>query len=185
VRRVAALALAATLFAGAAPAQQPVVVNGIALDAQTIGQLQRAYGAIVPGRYWYDAVSGLWGREGGPHNGQILPGLRLGGPLKPNASGGGTRVFVNGRALHPSELVQLQRLFGQVNPGRYWLNAQGIAGYEGGPPQFNLNAAAGAQSRGGATGPGYNRTTPGGHLMSDGSCFGIMTSGGTVMGGGC
>lgn len=176
--------VAALLLAGAAAAmaQQAVVVNAVALDARTLDALQARYGPIAPGRYWYDPVSGLWGLEGGPHAGQIMPGLRLGGPLRANASGGGTGVVINGRAIHPAELAQLERLFGQVNPGRYWLNAQGIGGYEGGPALFNLPAAA--AQRGG--GRGYNRSGPGGHLMSDGNCFGYMAPGGaTVMSGNC
>lgn len=167
--------------AGAAFAQQAVVVNGVALDARTVTQLQAAYGQIAPGRYWYDQVSGLWGRERGPHAGQIMPGLRLGGPLRRDASGGGTGVFVNGREIHPVELAQLRHLFGAVNPGRYWLNAHGVGGYEGGPPQFNVGAAA--ARRGG--GPGYNRSGPGGHLMSDGTCFGYMHPNGSSVMSGC
>jgi hypothetical protein len=178
------LALAVLDIERAARAQQPVVVNGAALDAQTLGALERAYGKIQPGRYWYDPASGLWGRERAGHSGQIMPGLRLGGPLRRDASGGGTGVFVNGREIHPAELAQLQQLFGHVNPGRYWLNPAGIGGYEGGPPQFNLPAAAAQRSGGG--GRGYNRSGPGGHLMSDGNCFGYMSpNGSTVMSGSC
>ena len=179
---IAALVFVASL--PAAIAQQAVIVNAVALDARTLGQLQAAYGPIAPGRYWYDPVSGLWGPERGPHAGQIMPGLRLGGPLRREASGGGTGVIINGREIHPSELAQLQQLFGHVNPGRYWLNAQGIGGYEGGPAQFNLPAAAAAAQRRG--GGGYNRSGPGGHLMSDGNCFGYMSpNGSTVMSGNC
>lgn len=183
MRPLAAIVFAAALFAGAAHAQQALVVNGVALDARTVGQLQAVYGAIAPGRYWYDPVSGLWGRERGPTAGQIAPNLRLGGPLRRDASGGGTGVFVNGRELHPADVAQLQPLFGVINPGRYWLNAQGIGGYDGGPAQFNLPAAA-AQRGGG--GRGYNRSGPGGHTMSDGNCFGYMSpNGATVMSGNC
>ena len=181
--RAAILFVAALLVGGAVHAQQGVVVNGVALDPQTLGQLQRAYGAITPGRYWYDPVSGLWGRDRGPTAGQIAPGLRLGGPLRRDASGGGTGVFVNGRELPPADVAQLRQLYGTVNPGRYWLNAQGIGGYEGGPAQFNLPAAAAQRGSGGQ---GYNRTTPGGHLMSDGNCFGYMhPNGSSVMSGNC
>jgi hypothetical protein len=182
----AAVLSAALLFALPSVAQQGVVVNGVALDPSTLGQLQRVYGAITPGRYWYDPISGLWGRERGPTAGQIAPGLRLGGPLRRDASGGGTGVFVNGRELHPTDVVRLRQLYGSVNPGRYWLNAQGIGGYEGGPAQFNLPAAAAQALQRSGGGRGYNRSTPGGYLMSDGNCFAYMHPGGSsVMSGNC
>jgi hypothetical protein len=173
-------------FHTAAHAQNAVVVNGVALDKQTIAALQRAYGAVQPGRYWYDPVSGLYGAERGPTAGQIAPGLRLGGPLRADASGRGTGVFVNGRELHPAEVVRLRALFGVVLPGRYWMNAAGIGGFEGAPAHFSLAAAA-AQRGGGGGGGGYNRSGPGGHLMSDGNCSGWFDpkSGASVMTGNC
>lgn len=70
--------------------------------------------------------------QGGPTVGQVWPGLDLGGPLQADASGGGTQVFINGRELHPVEVDYLRGLFGYVLAGRYWLNAMGIGGYEGG-----------------------------------------------------
>lgn len=117
-----------------------VVVNRVPLDGAEIRTLQLRYGIrIPPGRYWYDRVSGVWGFEGGPAMGQILPGLRVGGPLRADASHGDTGVFVNGRELHRREVAAL----GQCTPvyrGRYWVNARGIGGIEGGPPRFNLAA---------------------------------------------
>ena len=60
-----------TLSAGARAAD--VVVNGMALDPALVAQIAAAYRTeIVPGRYWYDPVAGLWGLEGGP-----VEGLRL------------------------------------------------------------------------------------------------------------
>jgi hypothetical protein len=91
----------------AAQKQGGVYVNGqlvtaeqIQVALQTMG-IQPGAATIPPGRYWYDSKSGLWGMEGGPTVGQIFPELELGGPLQPNASGGGTGVFINGRELHP------------------------------------------------------------------------------------
>ncbi|MGF1456636.1 MAG: hypothetical protein ACFB6R_14815 [Alphaproteobacteria bacterium] len=176
----------AALVGAASPAFADVVVNGVPLDPQTRQALAQTYGAVPDGRYWYDPSSGLWGVEGGPSVGRILPGLTLGGPLQANASGGGygqmTGVFINGREIHPQEHALLARLFGYVNPGRYWLGPTLLGGYEGGPAQFNLRAAA----SGGGGGGGYNRKTLFGGLMSDGQCSGYLHPGGaTVMTGNC
>jgi hypothetical protein len=92
--------------------------------------------------------------------------LELGGPLRPSASGGNTGVFINGREIHPTELAYLQRVFGYVIPGRYWLDAQGIGGFEGGPAAFNLFAAAAAAGAAGGYG-GYARRTPFGGIGGD------------------
>ncbi len=125
-------------------------------------------------------MSGLWGLVGGPSTGQILPNLNLGGRLQSGVSGGGTGVFVNGREIHAVELAKLKQLFGVVNPGRYWMNAQLIGGYEGGPAIFDLRATAGGSDS------GYNRNTVGGGLMSDGNCSGYLhPSGASVMTGNC
>ena len=45
-------------------------------DAQKYGV------SVKPCRYWYDNVSSVWGREGGPSEGQIHAGLGLSGPLR-------------------------------------------------------------------------------------------------------
>src|SRR5262249_9246844 len=101
-----------------------VIINGQALDAQTISALEMAYRTAIPnGYYWYDPYSGLWGRAGGPAAGQIQAGLRLGGPLRESASNGNTGVIVNGRRLQWGELLMLQALVGYVRPGRYWLDS--------------------------------------------------------------
>ena len=113
--------------------------------------LERGYGVpIKPGRYWYDSVSGVWGLEGGPAEGQIHPGLRLGGALKRDASKGRTGVIVNGRELHALDVAALRRCV-TVIPGSYWVLANGIGGKEGGPAQLNLavlceNQASGSGS---------------------------------------
>ncbi len=157
-----------------------ITVNGETLAPDVVRALTQTYGPIPDGEYWYDPFSGLWGVAGGPSTGQILPGLALGGPLQPDASGGGSGVFVNGRDLHPDEVAFLVRRFGVVLPGRYWMNAALIGGYEGGPAIFDLRAGGG-----GADG-GYNRNTIGGGLMSDGNCSGYLHPGGTtVMTGNC
>lgn len=178
--RILALVLAALVSAGSAATQLaastgPVVVNGVQLsDADA-----RALGAPA-GRYWYDARSGLWGHEGGPAAGIASPGLQLGGPLRADASGGATRVFVNGRALHPSDLAWLEStLQVRVPAGHYWLDARGDFGQQGGPALVNLVQVA--QARGGNAGGdnfwGHNRTSSygnesggAGYVCVDGTC---------------
>jgi hypothetical protein len=148
-----------------------VVVNGVPLTKKIIKALERtAGGSIQPGRYWYDTVSGLWGVEGGPIGGQIAPHLDLGGPLKADVSQGKTGVFINGRELPIQEVVLLRHL-GEVMPGRYWMNAEGIGGFENGPAVFNIRAGIEARiKQGGGVSGGWNRTTPGGHLGGDDNC---------------
>jgi hypothetical protein len=128
-----------------------VFINGVPLDDSVRQQLERGYGVpIKPGKYWYDNVSGVWGLEGGPAEGQIHPGLGLGGPLQRDASKGNSGVIVNGRELHARDVAALQRCLAVV-PGRYWLLANGIGGAEGGPAQFNLAQLCGGGSSGGSS----------------------------------
>lgn len=135
-----------------ATGKRSVVINEKRLSDEELARAEQTYRVRIPdAEYWYDRTLGAWGPKGGPTMGFIAPGLELGGPLQPNASGGGTGVFVNGRALHPADLAALQQITGPIAPGRYFITAQGLAGYEGGPPQWDLAAMA-AQSRGGAGG---------------------------------
>lgn len=137
---------------------------------------------VPDGEYWYDRVSGLWGVQGGPALGQMPADLDLGGALRVDASTGGTGIIINGRELHLTEALYLQQLFGYVIPGRYWLNAMGIGGFEGGPAAFNLVALAQQQQGGGS----YLRRGPFGSMGSDGECSYFMTPGGSsVMSGRC
>ena len=165
----------------------PIIVNGQELSSEDGSALMQYYGMIPAGHYWYDPISGFWGTQGGPGSGQIMPGLALGGPLQANASGAsGTGVFINGREIHPQEYMYLLQQYGSVVPGRYWLNAQLIGGFEGGPAIFNLNAQANYSGGNTGGGSGYNVNTYGGSLMSDGNCSGVLLPGGSsVMTGNC
>lgn len=127
-----------TAQSGSETQERFVYINRTLLSDATVYGLEGKYRVRIPdGKYWYDRFCGAWGVEGGPTAGFILPGLKLGGPLRADASNGRTRVFVNGRELHAIDVLGLQRL-GPVNPGRYWVDAQGFAGYEGQPPFCNL-----------------------------------------------
>ncbi len=150
---VAALIAAAGIGLGhAADGRTGIIVNSVALSPGTMRELQQIYPVpIRPGRYWYDAISGAWGMEGGPIAGQMLPGLRLGGPLRADASRGTSGVFINGRELTRGEKSYLEQACRTpVYPARYWVNAYGIGGFEGAPPSFNLGLCghAGGQGRG-------------------------------------
>lgn len=137
----------------AQPADAPltnrrVVVNDVRLPAHTLSALETQYRVQVQeGAYWYDPACGAWGFAGGPTVGFIPAGLHLGGPLQPNASGGTTPVFINGRQLPMRDVLALRQLVGTVLPGRYWLDALGNVGVEGGPAFLNLVALTRQQAR--------------------------------------
>jgi hypothetical protein len=178
----------ASLSVATQPAERRLMVNGEWVSEQTRAQLEGGYGLrIEDGTYWYDPTSGWWGYEGAPGAGQLPPGLPLGGALRADASGSGTGVYFNGRELHPIEVQQLQLVFGQVPRMRFWLNAQGVGGPEGGPATFNLQAAAGGQTGQGGSGQGGLRRGPGGTTGSDGECsfFNDPSTGASVMTGNC
>lgn len=136
-RKLLPLAIAALALFGAHAAAQStgVVVNRVELTRGEVSSLSMRVGQpIVPGQYWYDAISGAWGYQGGPMAGQLPAGLgEVRGALRADASGGMTEVFVNGRAIHPSELQMLVMTYGQVPPGRWSANAQGQIVPEGQP----------------------------------------------------
>lgn len=159
------------LAAGPSMAQdgsrQGVVVNAVALNAETMATLQRLYPVpIAPGRYWYDPVSGAYGVEGGPVAGQMVPGLALGGALRADASRGTSRVFINGRELTDGEKAYIELACQTpVTPGRYFVFPQGLGGVEGGPVSFNLALCS---PPGGQGGGGGSRTKT--FCDPDGSC---------------
>jgi hypothetical protein len=187
------LSSVATLsIALAAPAQQSrapnpaaaprkVIINGVQLTEAQIKSVETAArGPVQPGNYWYDKVSGAWGYQGGPMAGLVPAGLDVGGPLRADASNGTTGVFINGRELAVADVYALQRWIGTpVIPGRYWVDAQGYFGYEGGPVAGNLVILA--QQNGTRYGRQGNTTTEcnGGACSSGNSVtgMGVITDG--------
>ncbi len=131
-----------------APAGRAIRINGVAARPQDLAVLERleaAWGQKVPdGDYWYDDRSGVSGPWGGPATAFLGAGLGLGGvPVPANASGGGTGtlsgVFVNGRELHPVDVMGLAQILGQAPwPGQWWVDAQGNYGPLGMPAVGNL-----------------------------------------------
>ena len=148
-----------------------VQINGRVAAAEALTYLESSYRVQIPtGSYWYDPASGLWGNWGAPPSGQIVPGLEL-GKLPAHASGGATGVVINGRVLHQREVDWLVSVFGQANPGRYWLDAYGNIGLEGQPlPLANLLAASRARQGGGF----YHSDSTGATVSSSGGSGYIM-----------
>lgn len=180
------LGFALLLASFAIEAGSGLYVNRVELSPAQVARLeQRLDTQLIPGRYWYDRRSGLWGREGMPNAGQLPAGLPIDTPMPVDISGGGTGVYVNGREIHPREYYYLASVYGSVIPGRYWLDADGTAGFEGGPAAYNIFQAR----------RGYNAATSGGHNWRGGSVIGgggttgfIGTDGTSVIcggGGGC
>lgn len=122
-----------------------VRINGRQLTFDEVAELRSTYGVDpAPGEYWYDARSGIFGLMGGGGLGFMLPGHDF-GTLEPACSGGGSGVIVNGRDLPRAEWMLWSGLIGvSIQPGRYWLDANGNAGLEGNPvPSVNFVQAAG------------------------------------------
>jgi len=121
-------------------------VNAKALSADglaTLVRLEALYRTRLPdGAYWYDPMCGAFGAWGGPTLAVLPAGLPLGGALPAEASGGGTGIFTNGRELHAFDVHYLQYIIGPIQPGRYFTDALGNAGLEGGPVLVNLVHAA-------------------------------------------
>jgi hypothetical protein len=135
-----------------------VIINGVALSNEQMAEIEKAYGVRPKaGSYWYDAKSGLYGVVGYPAYGTMLPNHRF-GPMKSDVSKGTTGVFINGRELPALEYAVWSYMVGSwIQPGKYWLDHQGNAGYEGNPMAvINLYVAAKQNGYRGQGGSGDN-----------------------------
>jgi hypothetical protein len=138
--------------------------------------------APVPGHYWYDTLSGAWGIEGREAFGFLLPGHDF-GPLAANASRGNTGVFINGREINMVDAASLQRTFGAVYQGHWWLDGRtGNYGVEGNPlPVGNIMAALRAQNSGRKGDNFWSSATARGN--SSGGCSYVSVDGATATSG--
>ena len=89
----------------------------------------------------------------------------------------------SGRALF--DVLALAQLLGSpILPARYFLSAQGLAGFEGGPPLWNLLAIASANSGGGGGGGGGGSTSWSSRLssgISDGETSAVFLPNGGIV----
>ncbi|RLN28666.1 extra-large guanine nucleotide-binding protein 1-like [Panicum miliaceum] len=114
---------------------EDVYVNGSMLSPEELVVLQ---GCPCPpsrlrsGFYWYDKVSGFWGKEGHKPHCIISANLNVGGSLDQKASNGNTGILINGREITKSEL-QMLKLAGVQCAGKphFWVNADGTYQEEG------------------------------------------------------
>lgn len=152
-----------------------VQINNVRLTDADLAGLDGALGTRVQdGNYWYDATSGLWGVMGGGPLGLVAAGLRVGGPLPANASGGGTRVFINGREISMVEAQALMQLYGMwPQAGRYTLYGNGALTCENGAMITNLYAdLQRASARGGQSSTWHDgSTTRGGGYYDNGDSY--------------
>ena len=135
-----------------------IIINNIVLSNEQIQEIKNRYGIEPkPGNYWYDSSSGLYGVTGYPSYGFMYPGHNF-GTLSRNASSGNTGVIINGRELPQPEWAVWSYILGYyIQPGNYWLDSQGNAGYVGSNiPVVNLFVAAWQNAYSGMGGSGDN-----------------------------
>ncbi|KAG6502735.1 hypothetical protein ZIOFF_035022 [Zingiber officinale] len=114
---------------------EDICVNGKKLSMDEMVLLQSCPvppPKLKPGFYWYDKVSGYWGKEGHKPDNIISPHLNVGSALMRNASNGNTGVLINGREITKVELKML-KWAGVHCAGspHFWLNADGTYLEEG------------------------------------------------------
>ena len=165
--------LVSVAFAEETEERSGVIVNDVELSVEIVQALQQLYPVeIPPGRYWYDRMSGAWGRDGEPIAGQMMAGLELGGALACRRVGWHRRCLRQWAATDgwrksvPGASYARRRSYPAVTGSLF----NGIGGYEGGPASFNLSQCPGFARGGGGGGGSMSRTycDAGGNCTSTG-----------------
>ncbi|KAJ0077280.1 hypothetical protein Patl1_36284 [Pistacia atlantica] len=112
-----------------------VSVNGEALSEEKLHILRSCPNPpkkLNPGHYWYDKVSGFWGKVGQEPCQIISPQLNVGGQIDRKASNGNTDILINNREITKKELLMLKlaRVQCEGKP-HFWLSADGSYQEEG------------------------------------------------------
>jgi hypothetical protein len=167
-----------TCFAesGAAYSHGPVKVNGRELTAAEKQDFLQVYGALpIPGEWWYDSKSGLYGLMGQSAMGSMNPGHDF-GAMPANASQGDSGVYLNGRQLPAQELQIYAMVLGQIEPGRYWMDAGGNFGKEGQAQGSNqaMPASQYPDTAGGTSVPQHSSPGYAGNAGGDSRLIGVF-----------
>ncbi|KAH7832999.1 hypothetical protein Vadar_002211 [Vaccinium darrowii] len=114
---------------------QLIYVNGKPLCHEELVALQMCRNPpkkLKPGRYWYDKVSGFWGKEGEKPCQIITAHLNVGYPIMLKASNGDTNIRINNREITKAELRMLQwaGIHCEGYP-HFWVDADGSYQEEG------------------------------------------------------
>ncbi|CAI9769918.1 unnamed protein product [Fraxinus pennsylvanica] len=112
-----------------------VVVNDKPLTIEELVSLQSCPNPpkkLRPGRFWYDKVSGFWGKVGEKPSQIITSRLTVGYQIRQDASNGNTKVLINSREITKPELRMLQvaGIHCEGNP-YFWVTADGSYQHEG------------------------------------------------------
>ncbi|KAI3446051.1 hypothetical protein Pfo_002716 [Paulownia fortunei] len=87
---------------------------------------------LRPGKYWYDKVSGFWGKDGEKPCQIISALLAVGYQIRQDASNGNTNVLINNREITTEEVWMLRAagIHCEGNP-HFWVTADGSYQHEG------------------------------------------------------
>ncbi|CAN6902203.1 unnamed protein product [Brassica oleracea] len=113
-----------------------IYVNGWPLSENELDKLQTCPNPpkkLKPGDYWYDKVSGYWGKVGEKPCQIISPLMNIGASaIIEQASNGDTEIFINNREITKTELMML-KMVGVHCEGKphFWVDADGRYQEEG------------------------------------------------------